>query len=487
MSSRSLSLPSKGRSPEEILDQLRALKARDAPWQEGRVFSLVYHVDEALDRLLVEAHRLFFFENALNPTAFPSLRRLETEVVAMAARLFHGDEKVVGNMTSGGTESLLLAVKTARDWGRANRPLSGPPEMVLPETAHPAFHKAAHYFGVRPIVVPVDADFRADPEAMERAITPNTVLMVGSAPAYPHGTLDPIPALAEVARRHGILFHVDACVGGFFLPFAERLGREIEPWDFRVPGVTSLSADLHKYGYAAKGASVILYRTPELRRHQFFAYTDWSGGIYASPAVAGTRPAGPIAAAWAVLHYLGEEGYTRLAARVLETAERIRRGVEGIPGLRILGRPVMGILALAAEGYDIYEVADEMALCGWHLDRQHRPPSLHLTLTPAHAAVVDRFLADLEAAAAAARRGGLRRRGTRLLLGATNRLLPRLPAPWRARLRRFATAHLGGGSASGLPERSAPLYGLMGTLPTREDVREAVLDLLDQLFRPPEG
>jgi len=256
---------------------------------------------------------LFFSENALNPTVFPSLRRMETEVVAMTAALLGGDEHTVGNMTSGGTESLLMAVLTAREWGRAHKPDVQAPEMVLPATAHPAFEKAAHYFGVRPVHVPVGPDLRADVERMRAAITPRTVLLVGSAPSYPHGVVDPIVEIAQVAQEHGLLCHVDACVGGFELPFLRRLGYPVPDFDFQVPGVTSMSADLHKYGYAAKGASVVLYRDSALRRHQFFAYTDWPGGVYASATLAGTRPAGPIAAAWAVLHYLGEEGYLALA------------------------------------------------------------------------------------------------------------------------------------------------------------------------------
>jgi len=460
---------------------MRQMKHEDVRWRDGRVFSLVYYAGDDVLNVLKEAALLYFSENALNPTAFPSLRRMETEVVRMTATLLGGDEQVVGNMTSGGTESLLLAMKTARDWGRVHRSLSGPPEVVLPVTAHPAFEKAAHYFGIRLVHIPVNASFRADVHAAEAAINENTVMLVASAPSYPQGVLDPIVEMAALARDHGVLMHVDACVGGYLLPFVERLGYTLPPYDFRVPGVTSMSADVHKYGYAAKGASVILYRNAALRRHQFFASTDWPGGIYASPALGGTRPAGPIAAAWAVMHYLGEDGYLRLARQVMETTEKMKRGIHNLPGLTVLGDPVMSILAVASEGYDIYEVADELTLHGWHIDRQHRPPSIHLTISPVHARVVDDFLHDLGEAVERARRPSLRRWRDRGLISLADWLVPHLPSSWREHLRAMLPALLGEGEAD--KARTAPMYGLMATLSTREDVREAVLDVLDKLFR----
>ena len=475
-------LPKQGWSRKDVLSTIRALKAQDVDWRGGRVFSMVYYAGEDVEALLEEASRLYFAENALNPGAFPGLRRMETEVVAMTARLLGGDDQVVGSMTSGGTESLLLAVKTARDWGRAHRNLSGPPEVVLTVTAHPAFEKAAHYFGVKLVYVPVGEDDRPDPAEVEAAITENTVLVVGSAPSYPHGVMDPIPEMAAIAQKHGVLMHVDACVGGFLLPFWERLGEPVPPFDFRVPGVTSISADVHKYGYAAKGASVVLYRSPELRRYQFFVSTDWPGGIYASPALLGTRAAGPIAAAWAVMHYLGEEGYLRLARQVRDATRQLQQGIRAIPGLTIVGEPVMSVFAVASERYNIYEIADEMALRGWHLDRQHRPPSLHITVMPVHAQVVEPFLADLRAAVAAVQRPSVRRWRDDVLVALGTRVLPRLPRRWRDRVRSWLPAAVGGDTGD-LPQRAAPLYGLMGALPTREDVREAVLDLLDQMFR----
>ncbi len=479
------SLPEKGVPRPDLLAAMREMKARDAPWREGKVFSLVYYVDDELTEVLKAASTLFFSENALNPTAFPSIRRMETEVVALTAGLLGGDEETVGTLTSGGTESLLMAVKTARDWGRAEKGITQP-EMVLPVTAHPAFEKAAHYFEVKPIHIPVGPDFRADLDALRQAITPNTVLVVGSAPSYPQGVMDPIPEMAAIAQERGVLFHVDACVGGFMLPFLRELGYPIPPFDFRVPGVTSISADAHKYGYAAKGVSVILYRNAALRRYQFFAYTDWPGGIYASPSLAGTRPAGPIAAAWAVMHYLGKEGYLRLARQTMETAQRLQQAFTEIPGLFVYGNPVMTVFAVGSrDPYEVYEIADEMALRGWHLDRQHRPPSLHFTIVPAHAQVVDNFLEDLRGAVAQVRRPSPRRTAERWLVRLTTWLMRVLPQRVSHALMRLAPKLFSGSGDEALPQRAAPMYGLMGSLPNRRDVHEAVLDLLDQIFRPP--
>ena len=280
-----VTLPPTRRSGEEVLDTMRRIKAHDAKWHEGKTWSLVFHAGDEVTTLLREAYSLFFSENGLNPMAFPSLKKFEAEVVAMTADLLGGDNLTVGNMTSGGTESILLAVKTARDWAGSQKPAVTSPEMILPATAHPAFDKAAHYFSVKAVRVPVGSDFRADVPAMRDALTPNTVLVVGSAPSYPQGVVDPVANIAGLARENDILCHVDACVGGFMLPFVRELGYQVPGFDFGIPGVTSISVDLHKYAYAAKGSSVILYKDSDLRRHQFFVQTDWSGGIYASPSM----------------------------------------------------------------------------------------------------------------------------------------------------------------------------------------------------------
>lgn len=475
-----ITLPQTRQSAAAVLSQMQQLRDRDARWQEGKTWSLVYNAGEELTEFLKQAYTLFFSENSLNPMAFPSLRRFEAEVVSMTASLLGGSERTAGNMTSGGTESILMAVKTARDWARSHDPANDAPEMVLPATAHPAFDKAAHYLCVRAVHVPVGTDFRADVEAVRRAITPRTILLVGSAPSYPHGVIDPIVELAGVAREHGLLCHVDACVGGFLLPFIRRLGYPVPDFDLGVHGVTSISVDLHKYGYAAKGASVVLYDSRELRRHQFFVHTGWPGGIYPSPTMAGTRPGGAIAAAWGVMNFLGVEGYLEIAGTVMETVTRLREGIAAIDGVHVLGDPAMSILALASDRHNVYEIGDELAARGWFLDRQHLPPSLHLTVTPAHAAVADRFLADLAEAVQEAGRLSWRRISDAARVGlvqAAGRILPaRLMSALTAR-----SSSVTGIKGPEVPTRSAAMYGMMASLPNRGDLNEMVLDLLDRL------
>ena len=476
-----LPFPSNRKSKDEVLALMRAARDRDVQWQQGRAFSLVYHAGQDVDDLLKEASLLFFSENGLNPAAFPSLRKFETEIVAMAASLLGGDASTAGTVTSGGTESLLMTVKTARDWARIHRPEIQQPEMILPVTAHPAFDKAAEYFGVKAVHTPVRADYRADVDAARRAITPNTILMVGSAPAYPHGVVDPIRELAAIAQEHNLLFHTDACVGGFMLPFVRKLGYPVPDFDFCVPGVTSVSADLHKYAYAAKGASVILYKTAELRRHQMFVHTDWPGGIYPSPAMGGTRPSAPIAAAWAVLNYLGEPGYLALTDLVMEAARRLQAGVNATPGLKVISNPEMSVFAIGSDGLDVYALADELSGRNWHLDRQQFPPTLHMTVQFGHVGVVAEFLRDLAEAAAAVRKPGIQKIASLWLVCIANFLVRVLPEAWVTGLMEKAARRLGGGG--GLPSKMAPMYGLMGSLPNRGDLKEMVLDLLDGMTR----
>ena len=293
-----------------------------------------------------------------------------------------------------------MAVKAARDRAREERGVTEP-QLLAPYSAHPAFAKAAHYLGLELVQVPVGTDFRADLDAARTLLSEQTALVVGSAPNYPFGTVDPIPELAAMAAEQGISFHTDSCLGGFLLPFYERLGEPVPPFDFRVPGVTTMSADVHKYGYCTKGASVVLHRDGEhLKKYQRFLYNRWPGGIYASFAMAGARPAAPIAAAWAILRHLGEEGYVALAREIRDTTRRFRAGIEEIPGLRVMGDPVMGVFAFTSDEADIFAIGDAMDDRGWCVDRQQGPDALHLMLSPKHATVVEPFLADLREAAA---------------------------------------------------------------------------------------
>lgn len=395
--------PARGRPVDDLVSELRGGRAADADWRGGRTFSLVYNpADPELERLQQAVALEYLHENYLNPFAFPSLLRMERQVVAMGADLVHGDPRG-GKLTSGGSESLFLAVQVARD--HARRRGVAEPAIVVPATAHPAFAKACHYLDVAEIRVPVGPDGRADVAATAAAVDDRTALVVGSAPCYPFGVVDPIVELAALAADAGALCHVDACLGGWLLPFLERLGEPLPPWDFRVDGVTSLSADVHKYGWCFKGASLLLHRDDDLLRLQYFLYDGWPGGLYGSATTAGTRPAAPIAAAWATINHLGLDGYVRLADRVRQAAHRLRAGVTAIPGLRVTGDPIPGVFEIAADdgaaggAPDIGAVGDVLDDRGWHLDRQQG--GLHAIVSPSHLAVADEFLADLAAAVAA--------------------------------------------------------------------------------------
>ncbi len=389
-------LPKTGVPKDRLLADLEALQAHDVDWKSGRAFSLAYHAGEDVLEVAAAANARFLSANALNVAAFPSLRRMQSEVVAMVAELLHGGEAAAGFMTSGGTESILLAVKAARARGYERGVRE--PEMVLPSTAHAAFEKAALYFGVKSIRLPVGGDFRADAAAMRVRVSPNTVLVVASAPAYPQGVIDPVAEIAALAAEADINCHVDACMGGITLPMLERLGYRLEPYDFRVPGVTSISVDLHKYGYTAKGASVILHRNKDLRRHQTFTTDNWLGGFYASSGILGTRSGGPIAAAWAVMRYLGEDGYLRLTRVAKQATETLLAGLKDISGVRVLGNPEATLVAFALDGVDAFAVGERLGRGGWYVDQQKPPPSLHCTVNAVHGPVIGDFLDALRTA-----------------------------------------------------------------------------------------
>ncbi len=438
-----MSFPRDRSTPEAILETMRAAAGEDADWRAGRTFSLVYFAGDEVLETVKAAYGLFLSTNGLSPFAFPSLQRFESEVCQATAELLNAPPEAVGTMTSGGTESILMAVKAARDMARAERGIEAP-ELLVPESAHPAFYKAAHYLGLKVVRVPLAEDFRADVEAAEHLVNENTVLMVGSAPGYPHGVVDPIEALSEIARARGIPFHVDACLGGFMLPFVERLGYAVPPFDFRCPGVTSMSADCHKYGYAARGASTITYRNGDLRKYQYYAYTEWPGGLYGSPSMLGSRPGGAIAAAWAAMHLLGEAGYLELARKTMDATERFLEGIRSIEGLRILGDPVMSVFAFTTtDGTDVFALAEALQARGWGVDVQHLPPAIHLMVTPAHHPVVDAFLSDLESCHAAVRSG-------------------EHPA------------------SSGM----AAMYGMAGAMPDRGPLREMIVEMMGQILPP---
>jgi sphinganine-1-phosphate aldolase len=392
----------------DALDRLRALQTGDLPAHGGRTLAYVY--DSGLpdiDRIGREAVAAAAATNGLDPTAFPSLLRMENDLVGVGLRLLDAPGTGVGTVTSGGTESVLLAVQAARD----GRPEVARPAMVVPSTRHAAFDKAAHYFGVEKRVVPVGADFRADVAATEAAIDDRVVLLVASAPSYAHGVIDPVPEIAALAARRGVRCHVDACIGGWVLPYAARLGRDVAPWTFAVEGVTSISVDLHKYAYAPKGTSLLLHRTPELRRAQFFASADWPGYTMLNSTTQSTKSGGPLAGAWAVVQSLGDDGYLTLTRQVLDAVDAIVAGIEASPALSLVARPDSSLVTFETDGScDAFSVCDEMRERGWYVQPQMsyagQGPSIHLSVSAGTLVHVADFLAALGGSVAAAQRTG---------------------------------------------------------------------------------
>ncbi len=392
MSQPLINLPKTGKSSSQVLEGLKAFKKNDPKWDEGKIFSLVYYLGEEHAKLLSDAYSAYMFENGLNMMAFQSLKKMETEILQMSASLMGGNEKTVGTMTSGGTESILMAVKTYRDRKKARAP-----EIIAPESIHVAFNKACDYFGVKMRRARLDSDFRVDVDHVRSLINENTIAIVGSAPQYPQGVIDPIEELGKLALEKNVPLHVDACVGGFLLPFLEMNGVKIPLWNFKVPGVTSISADIHKYGFAPKGASIILYKDMSYLKHQFFIYENWSGGVYASATMPGTKSGGSIAGAWAVLNHFGETGYRDLAKRTFAVTQRFIEGINAIPSLKVLGKPNMSVFAYAStdKTVNIFAVGDEMQRRGWYINKQQNPECLHAMITPIHEKSVEPFLKDL--------------------------------------------------------------------------------------------
>ena len=394
-------IPRSGRAREDVIREMETLREREqARWKDGFVSGGVYHGDEGHIDFLNRVYAINSQSNPLHSDLWPSTTKFEAEIVAMTAHMLGAtpENDVCGTVTSGGTESILLAVKTHRDWARETKGITSP-EMIAPATAHAAFDKAAQYFNIKLVRIPAGADCAADVEATRRAITRNTILLVGSAPTFPHGVIDPIRELSELARQHGLGFHTDACLGGFVLPWAEKLGYPVPGFDFRLPGVTSMSADTHKYGYAAKGTSVVLYRGQDLRHYQYYTATEWPGGLYFSPTFSGSRPGALSAACWAALVTIGEQGYLDATRRILETAAEIKKGLAEIPDLRILGDPLW-IISFASDTLDIYRVLDFMSKRHWSLSGLHKPSAVHLSVTLRHTqpGVARRFIDDLKAA-----------------------------------------------------------------------------------------
>jgi sphinganine-1-phosphate aldolase len=391
-----MKMPAEGRQWDDVKADLLGRGSDDVNWREGKTAVYVFNAGEEISKIQKEAYTAYMSENGLGPVAFPSLAKMEADVISMALGLLHGPEGATGAMTSGGTDSITMAMKTARDYARANGRAVDSANLVLPQSAHLAFDKASQLMDVevRRIALKTDGSYEADVEAMEAACDSDTIMMVGSAPNFPHGIIDPIEDLALAAERSNVWLHVDACVGGYFAPFARMNGVPVPAFDFEVPAVCSMSADLHKYGYAAKGASTVLFRSRELYDHMPFDLACWSGAPMKTPTLAGTRPGGAISAAWAIMNYLGVDGYRRLQGEVCATRERVEQGVKAL-GFEILGNPVLGLIAFRHPAHNAFAIYGEMFRKGWITSATKEPPSLHLMLSPQHSKFIDAYLKDL--------------------------------------------------------------------------------------------
>ena len=390
----------KGMPREAVFERLAEFRKNDLKWQEGRTFGYVFDPGKEVMEVGKDAYTAFLSENALDFTVFQSLQRLERELAAFMASHLRGDAQVVGNFTSGGTESIMLAVKAARDCYREKRPDITAPEMVLSTTTHPSFHKAAHYLGLKTVTVSVDPNtFRADAAKMGHAITDHTIMIVGSAPSYAHGVVDPIADLAGLARKRDLWMHVDACMGGFLLPYFRRLGEPVPDFDFSVPGVTSMSVDLHKYAYTPKGASVVLYRNKDFRKHQIFTCATWIGYTMVNNAVLSSRSGGPMAAAWAVLNFIGDKGYLEIARKKLAVVKKIIDGINRIDGLRVLTRPDMCLISFTSDKVNVFHIVDEMNSRGWYVQPafsfDNSPAHIHLSVNANNIGREDELLQNL--------------------------------------------------------------------------------------------
>jgi sphinganine-1-phosphate aldolase len=480
MNHPAIKFPALGTDPKTLQEEISKRKEKDFHWRQGKMLGYVYYSGDENTHVMEECLRSFMFDNTLNPIATASLREMENELIDMMRSLFHGGMKATGSVTSGGTESIFLAMKVARDIKLGKSP-EEKPEVVVPVSAHPAFDKAADYLGIKLIRVPLGLDFRVDIIAMEKAITNRTCMLVGSAPSYPHGVMDPIGEIASLALKYHLLCHVDACIGGFMLPFMEKLGYNVPLFDFRLKGVTSISADVHKYRYSVKGASVILYRNPQLRKSQFFVTTDWPGGIYVSSTILGSRSGVPIASAWSMIRLLGCEGYCAIVSEVMQVTKKIQDGIKQINGIRILSNPEMSVFAIQSPDLDIYSIGDEMEKRGWLIDRLQHPASLHVTINRIHNGKEEVFLEDLRQSVVNVSANNNHKFPDRLLSSAVMRLSELIPAKTFKRLTSFSARFVN--KSSNVTSRTAPLYGITAKMKNRNNVREIILSIYDRIYR----
>src|SRR5262245_16447168 len=389
-------LPTHGQSWDKLEARMREMAEGDVKWREGRTGLYIFNAGEEVERVQKAAYAMFSAENGLGPAAFPSLAQMEREVVAFGLGLLNAPEGAAGVMTSGGTDSIAMAVKAARDHARARRGLNGTLNLVMPESGHPAFDKACAMMDIEVRRTPLK-DFLADVAAMEAAMDADTLMLVGSAPCFPFGLIDPIDKLSELALKQGVWLHVDACVGGYLAPFVRMNGADLPTFDFSAPGVWSISGDLHKYGYASKGASTLFFRNAELREHMTFDAGPWPLGRMVTPTLAGTRPGGAIASAWAVMNFLGQDGYRQKQAMVTQARAKVEAGVKRL-GFCVLGKPQLGIVSFTHDQADVFALLGQLHQRGWMTAALVEPKALHMMLSPVHLEASELYLSDLAAA-----------------------------------------------------------------------------------------
>lgn len=394
------SVPPRGLSDSEIIDQLTKLQdLKHSDWKNGRVSGAVYHGGDDIIKIQSDAFKIFCVANQLHPDVFPGVRKMEAEVVAMTLRLFNAPENAVGGTSSGGTESLLLACLAAKEYAKRHRGITKP-EIILPETAHAGFDKAGYYFGIKLHHVPVDPiTFKGDLNKMKKLINKNTVLLVGSAPNFPHGIIDDIEGIGALGQKYNIPVHVDCCLGSFIVSYMEKAGFEIPKFDFRVLGVTSISCDTHKYGFAPKGSSIIMYRDAKLREAQYYVDTNWVGGIYGSPTLAGSRPGALIVGCWATMVKIGDDGYTKSCKDIVTAARKLKTRIQKeIPDLEIIGDPITSVISFKSSKVNIYQISDILNSKGWHLSALQKPAALHLAVTKLSIPIIDELVEDIKEA-----------------------------------------------------------------------------------------
>lgn len=394
-----LELPEKRWTPEAILEEMdRNDGLCPVKWKKGVVSGAIYtEHDSRLEAMMISVYERHLRSNPLHSDVFVGVRKMEAEVIRWCCNLFHGGPDSCGSMTSGGTESLILACKAHRDYGYFEKGIVYP-EMVVPATAHAGFDKAGEYLRVKVIHVPVDPEtMKADVRKMKAAITGNTIMLVGSAPQFPHGCIDPIQEIAELGVKYNIPVHVDACLGGFLVPFMDEAGFPLPPFDFRLDGVASISADTHKYGYTPKGSSMVMYRSRKHHHYQFSVATDWPGGVYATPTVSGSRAGSVAACTWASLLYYGREGYVEATRKIIATTRKIITELRTVPGIRVLGSPDVSVVAVGSDEFDIFQLLDKLSHRGWNLNPLQYPSGFHLCVTLLHVAenVADQFVSDV--------------------------------------------------------------------------------------------